>query len=597
MRTLDLVDGTTRVVIDRDSKLLPKGRGYIYYPMMSADQRLLAFGASRNEHGHFDADFDIFVAPLDPETLAATGTAVRYTFYPGQDRFPDVFLSGMELGRHRGEAPFEVTLHPEAGDPGAADGWRFEWGDGSPGGSEASHRYELPGVYRVTARRGDQELGGAVHVAPGAPPKPLRTDVRAGGRELVVVFDELVDATGAAARLESGAAVAGVARGDRGRDVVVTLVEPLSGADALVLDGVTDRASVPHAMEAARLPVELAELARPERGPRVPVPDGGRAEHRARRRHGARPDLQPDGPRARTPRRPRGAPRRAGLVRGGRPPAGARRSVSRERRADPRGHGLAGAEEPARPRAPSSRSRARGRARTSRSSSTGSTRRSGSAPHARTNGETSEVDFGQLEAGKPNHLLVSYRPGRLVAYQNGVRVLDTDAIQGGFGAWRDGAGIALGADPDGSHDFAGIVEGVALYHRFFEPDEASRKAHAYLDLVAARAKVARVHVKGHFAAASALPTPEQIAPYREALVVYEYAVPAKKRAKLGGDRVRVAHWAILDGEVQPLPHPTAGARVPLVLEPFDEHPRLESTYVSDTLDPAPDVPLFLDVGD
>jgi hypothetical protein len=174
-RKLDLVDGTTTVMIERDSELLPKGRGYLYYPMLSSDQRLLAFGASRNEHGHFDADFDIFVAPVDPETLAVTGTPVRYSFEPGQDRFPDVFLAGLELGRHHGEAPFALTLHPEAGEPGAADGWRFDWGDGTPAGPGPSHRYERPGSYRVTARRGERARRrsagrpeGAARCAPGA---------------------------------------------------------------------------------------------------------------------------------------------------------------------------------------------------------------------------------------------------------------------------------------------------------------------------------------------------------------------------------------------------------------------------------------------
>ena len=103
VRKIDLRDRTSSLVIERNSKFLPKGRGYLYFPMASADRRLLAFAASRNERGHFSADYEIFVAPLDPEAFAVRGAAVRYSFAPGPDRFPDVFVAGSERGRHRAE--------------------------------------------------------------------------------------------------------------------------------------------------------------------------------------------------------------------------------------------------------------------------------------------------------------------------------------------------------------------------------------------------------------------------------------------------------------------------------------------------------------
>jgi hypothetical protein len=75
--------------------------------------------------------------------------------------------------------------------------------------------------------------------------------------------------------------------------------------------------------------------------------------------------------------------------------------------------------------------------------------------HAELRIRTSDADghshtreaFGQFAAGEPTHLLVSYRPGRLAAYQDGRKVLDTDAVKADLSAWRDGARLAFAAPP------------------------------------------------------------------------------------------------------------------------------------------------------
>jgi hypothetical protein len=593
IRKLDLADGTSEVVLERDAAWLPKGRGYLYYPMASADQRLLAFGASKNEQNHFDSDYEIFVAPLDPETLKVAGTAVRYSFSPGQDRFPDVFVAGSELGRLAGEAPFEVTLHP---DPDAPDGgWRFDYGDGSPEAEAATHVYEQPGRYRVRAWRGERSLGGEVRVAAPAPPRVRRAEVLPGRRELAVLFDERVDAAHARVRLASGAAVESVAPGDRGSDVLVRLVEPLAGADTLLVEGVRDRAARPNEMVAARVAVEAGGW--PGAGePPVFVfategaPNLGRDVDTGRERSFAVV------PRGRARYDAYGALR---VVTGGsyeaeNLPAGFARAF--------RDAGAVTVEATVWPTSDESRDPLRilSLSHDERSQNLSLSQH---GRHAEVRIRTSvggdkrqtAESFGQLAAGKATHLIVSYRPGRLVAYQDGRRLVDTDAVQGDLRDWRDGPRLVFGADPDGGRDFPGTVEGIALYPRFFEADEAAAHANAYLRLLAEREPVPRVQLKARLAASSLLPTPEQIAPYREALVLNEYEVPPKKRAKVGAERVRVAQWAILDGQPQRVPGGNR-RRVPLVLEPWDRHARLESTFLSDTLVPDPEVPVYVDVG-
>ena len=590
VRALDLASGNSSVVIDRDSKFLPEGHGYLYYPMMSPDQRLLAFSASRNDHGHFNADFDVFVAPLDPETLAVSGTAVRYSFSPAQDRFPDVFVAGHELGRLRGEAPFAVTFHP---DPEAAgEPWHFEYGDGSPPGSDASHVFEEPGVYRVTARRGARRLGGEVRVLPGTPPQLLRAEVRPGGAELAAVFDERVDAKGARVRLESGAKVAEVANGELPSELRIVLEEPLAADDVLEIEGVADRGRVPHAMAPARVPVELS--AWPGRGDGLAfVFETDGAPNLARDVDTGHPRTFSLLPRGAARYDANGALRPMGGWFEGEQLPGRLSAVLREA-------GAFTLEVTVVPDFENSDEEERilslyTEADREELSLSQLDRHALLRLRTSAGGTGASAAFAQLDRGRPNHLLVSYRPGRLTAYQDGELVMDSGEVQGDLAVWGDGARIALGAGPAGARSFRGSLEGVALYGRFFEAKEAAAHANAYLLAVAARERVPRILTRALLKAASAQPTPEQIAPYREALVMNEYVLGEKKRKKLGIDRLRVAHWAILDGDTRRVPQRVGTRGVKLVLEPWDRYPRLDAVYLSDTLPIDSDVPLYVDV--
>jgi hypothetical protein len=94
---------------------------------------------------------------------------------------------------------------------------------------------------------------------------------------------------------------------------------------------------------------------------------------------------------------------------------------------------------------------------------------------------------------------------------------------------------------------------------------------------------------------SKTPTLAEISPYRQALVVFEYAVEKSAEGELPPGRIRVAHWAILDGKTLPITRAAEGQLLQLTLEPFDANPQLESLYLADTLTGAGDLPLFYDV--
>jgi len=90
------------------------------------------------------------------------------------------------------------------------------------------------------------------------------------------------------------------------------------------------------------------------------------------------------------------------------------------------------------------------------------------------------------------------------------------------------------------------------------------------------------------------PTPQQVAPYRDALVVATYRALESGPRVAAGQVIRVTHFALRNGVAQPLDHLRAGAEVRLALRPFDTSPVLQSLPVSDTIVDHLDAPQFHD---
>lgn len=106
-----------------------------------------------------------------------------------------------------------------------------------------------------------------------------------------------------------------------------------------------------------------------------------------------------------------------------------------------------------------------------------------------------------------------------------------------------------------------------------------------------------IRLKVKLLAKSKIPTLSDIAPYREALVFYEYSV----RKRLEGEfkrnqKLRVAHWAIYDNRPQAIGNAKVGSSHTLHLYPYQQFNELKSLYTSDTLTLDPDIPLYHDVG-
>ena len=92
---IELATRRTWTILAKNDPRLPADRGYLYFPMLSRDRGLLAYAASGGEHSHFEADYDVFVIPIDPATLLPSGPAARVSADPAVDRYPDVWREGM----------------------------------------------------------------------------------------------------------------------------------------------------------------------------------------------------------------------------------------------------------------------------------------------------------------------------------------------------------------------------------------------------------------------------------------------------------------------------------------------------------------------
>lgn len=576
---LELATGRLGRILEKNDDRVPDGFGYAYFPMLSADGRLFAWASSRGGHDHFRTDYEVFVAESDPDTLELISPPVRVTRNPASDRFPDAWQPPLALGRHAGEVPLTVRLSAPA------DAWSWRFGDGAAAeGSGVEHTWAQPGRYSVTARRDGETLRGLVVARAAQPPRALSVTARAGGEELVVAFDEPVEAGVARLELASGGEVAGRTVGPDGRALILRLTEPLRAADRLSVSGVRDRAQRPNVMAPRTLAVEPPAWPASRKGlvflwetadaaNLVPDPElGAERAYTLAAKGEARLDadfaMVVDGGSFSLARSEAAALRAA---------VQATNQLSLEATilpADGTGDGgiVAWAGEKA-----INMWLARRSGRLWVGLRTGSR---GPAAHPR-------LELFDLPSGAPAHVVVTYSPGRLTAYLDGELRVDTTEAQNGLFHWRD---LPLGF---GDGAWRGRIEGVALYDRVLTAAEAAEAYRLYLVKRQARPSIPRSVVEARFVTRSRTPTLAEISPYREALFTVAYEVVDQISGPQVASDLRVVQWAVLDGVELAVNRASGGDLVRLTLEPFARQPQLETVYLADTLGGEPGEPLFV----
>jgi hypothetical protein len=438
---IDLKSRQVSPILTLNDPRMPKERGYLYFPMVSRDGRLFAFAASPNQHDHFTADYDIFVSRMDPKTMEVLGDPVRYTFDPGCDRFPDVFMNLSNLRQRGGAAP-------------------------------AAPRNSTAGSLAWPSNR-----TGLIYVFQTAD-KPNHVPA-AGGRP------------------ERGYTIAprGRARLDHNYAMV-----PVGGA-FLASGAESDL------LAACRMSNQLTVEA-------VIRPD----------------HLKLSGP---------------------------ARIVTFSSSAYSRNFTLGQEQD-----------KLIFRLRT---------------PKAGENGYNPETTICSISVGAPLHVAITYRPGRLAGFVDGKEVYQGESVQGDFSNWAPHH-LLFGDEFDGSREWAGTLEGVAIYNRALEPDEIQHNAALYRQLRSARKPVRQIEVAAKLLAKSPVPTLTEIRPYRQALMVCKYRVSKVLRGELPEQEVLVVQWALLDGQPQPVVSLQPGADVHLLLERSEDNPQLQRLVRKDTFE-------------
>lgn len=193
-----------------------------------------------------------------------------------------------------------------------------------------------------------------------------------------------------------------------------------------------------------------------------------------------------------------------------------------------------------------------------------------------------QINLCPLLPGKPQHILVTYRTGRLDCYKDGVPIPVAKAPTGALSVWTPQPLLFGGETRKDRASWAGFLEGIALSSRFTPASEVKTRFEAYTARLKDRKPARTLVVQGVLTKNTPVPSLAEIAPYRRALVVNEYAVKQVLQGVYKPASILVAEWAILDGK--PLPDTgKIGTVYRLHLVNFSDYPPLESErLVSDS---------------
>ncbi len=212
--------------------------------------------------------------------------------------------------------------------------------------------------------------------------------------------------------------------------------------------------------------------------------------------------------------------------------------------------------------------------------------------------EKSRFDFGELEAGRTFHVLVTGGIGTLDCYVDGELFQSRRGIFDGFGNWIPHE-LIVGDEWGGNHNWDGGIEAVAMFGHHMDEGRAKHHYELATKLLEGRERVPRASVTARLMKAAAMPSLAGLGSYRRHLSAYVYGVEEVREGdpELGGKEIVVYHWTVMDKELSPGFPRVEGQMYPLLIEPMERYGHLmqESKDEIEDLDLL-GAPIFLDVG-
>jgi hypothetical protein len=563
-------------VLEKDDARLPGRRNYIYFPMISPCQRLLAFAASPDKHDHFEADYDIYVAHVDPDRLEVIGTPVRYTKYAGCDRYPDVFRRELPLGTQYVEGETELEFHVPNEFQGDAWKWHIT-GRFEAEGRSVKHAFKWPGEYWVDAKRGSEHLCGYVHVRPSVAPKVVSTR-REGKEHIIADFDEPVSGRKAVVTL-NGTALYDWQVVDDGFALRLTLPADTADGTPVHLEGFRDRAQQPNAMKRTSIAVPSTAW---------PASDDGmvfvweNAKGLTKLPNGDPCELKPHGL---AYFNEHGAMK----LRGGwfdAPDGGQLMSASCKQSneltvemiltpqpvtADQELHPIVDLASSADARNLTIGQRGTRLVLWLRTPANGEA------------GNVEETHLAMVDNNQPHHVVVAYRKDRLNVWVDGTDVHNRTRVRGDLSNWEP-MKLRFGAGAEGRSPWRGLIDRVLMYDRCLSDSEIMQHSNSSIVAESKRNPPAEWKVIAKLVEASPTPTLREFQPYTEALTRHLYEVVESKEGGLTpGQRIAVSQWAWLNGVALPAQKLQSGDVLQLTLHREEAHEELKGQFVKDEL--------------
>ncbi len=564
-------------VLERDDPRLNGKRNYVYFPMVSPCQRLMAFAASPDKHNHFTADYDIYLAHVHPITFEIIGNPVRYTKYGGVDRFPDVFRRELPLGSHYVEGRTEMKFKI----PAKYEGEDWEWystGRFQAQGRVITRVFERPGEYWVEAKRGELKLRGYVNVGKPSPPK-VDGERREGKDGILVDFDEPVDASGARVTLAGGKPVEEWKVVDDGYVLQVKLPPGTPESASLELEGFRDHANEPNVMAKTSVSVPSVMWPAAEDGMlfvwenlkgRTSLPDGTPCE------------VTPSGlafwSEAGAMKLRGGwfdAPRIGGII-----TEACRKSgeMMVEMIVTPQPGPFDAQLHPIVTLANDDgvRNFTIGQKGTRLHLQVRTTE--GGADDV-----TDEAQLAGLEDGKPHHLVIGYRKDKVTIWIDGSEVWNRSRIKGTLENWEPGR-LRFGATLKGEHPWRGLIDRVVIYDHLLPDQQITQHSNSSIVAESHREPLKSWKVVARLVEASPVPTLQEFQPYTEALTRHLYEVlKVKEGGPLPDKQIAVSQWVWLGSQALDAQRLKVGDVVELTIHREENHPELKSLFVKDDL--------------